>query len=285
MRDTGYIISYGSLISNKGMEENNVQHGNQILDQYMIMHESDQTQINSENTNSLTRYKYLIFFCMFFMCIMICNAILTNRYISFNRDIFVLGGTLTSPLIFILGDIVAEIFGYKVAKQMIWCGFICQMIFAIICGLVARAPYPMFFKDHHAYSFVFSQLMYIVMSSFVAYIASGLINILIITRWKVLLQGRYFWLRSLGSSTIAEALYSAIAILMMEIGSLSLNSIWKVILISYLIKVIYSVVLAYPSNLIVNYIKCTAKIDVYDYPVNFNPFKKNKNELLQAETA
>lgn len=244
----------------------------------MIRQKNEQEQIISASFNPLAGYRYLIFFSMLYMSIMICNAILTNRYISLSSELFVLGGTLTSPFIFILGDIIAEIFGYKVAKQIIWCGFACQAIFAIICEVVSRAPYPLFFKDYQAYSLIFGQLLYIVMSSFIAFIISGLINIYIITRWKVLLQGRYFWLRSLGSSTIAEALYSAIAILMMEIGSIPLNNIWKVILISYLIKVTYSVIFAWPGNLIVNYIKSTAKIDVYDYPENYNPFKKNKNE-------
>ena len=123
------------------------------------------------------------------------------------------------------------------------------------------------------------------MSSFIAFIISSLINIYAITRWKVLWQGKYFWLRSLGSSTIAEALYSFIAILMMEIGSIPLASIWKVIVISYFIKVSYSILFAWPGNLIVNYIKSTTKIDVYDYPANYNPFKKNKSESLQTEVA
>lgn len=212
----------------------------------MIEEKASKTQVVSQSFGSLVGYKYLVFFSMLYMSIMICNAILTNRYISLSKDNFVLGGTLTSPLIFILGDIVAEIFGYKVAKQMTWCGFACQAIFAIVCGVVARAPYPVFFKDYYSYSLVFGQLLFVIMSSFIAFIISGLININIITRWKVLLQGRYFWLRSLGSSTIAEALYSAIAILMMEIGSIPLATIWKVILISYLIKVTYSIIFAWP---------------------------------------
>src|SRR3990167_8542287 len=251
----------------------------------MIQQKTGQTQIISQNSNSLAGHKYLVFFSMLYMSIMICNAILTNRYISLSKDIFVLGGTLTSPLIFILGDVVAEIFGYKIAKQMIWCGFTCQVIFAIICGLVVRAPYPVFFKNYYVYSFVFNQLLYIVISSFVAFIISNLINIHIITRWKILLKGRYFWLRSLGSSTIAEALYSAIAILMMEIGSISSANIWRVILMSYLIKVTYSVVFAAPGNLLVNYIKNSTGIDVYEQSASFNPFAKDKNELLQTEIA
>lgn len=116
----------------------------------------------TQNSGSIIGYKYLIFFSMLYMSIMICNAILTNRYVSLSQNIFVLGGTLTSPLIFIIGDIVAEIFGYKVARQMIPCGFACQALFSIICQLVVLAPYPAFFKNYYAYSFVFNQLLYIV---------------------------------------------------------------------------------------------------------------------------
>jgi len=244
---------------------------------------SIQTQNTLNESKSLGKYRCLIFFSMLYMSIMICNAILTNRYITLNNEIFVLGGTLTSPLIFILGDIIAEIFGYKITKQLIWSGFICQTIFAIICKLVAHAPYPIFFKEFHAYLIVFDPLLYITISSFIAFIISSLTNIYIITKWKVLLMGKYFWLRSLGSSTIAEALYSAIAILMMEIGSIKLEYIWKVILISYLIKVTYSVIFAWPGNIIVNYIKYAIKMDIYDQSVNFNPFKNIKSDLAQSK--
>ena len=151
---------------------------------------------------------------------------------------------------------------------MIWCGFFCQVLFALICKFIDQSPYPAFFKNYAAYHLIFGQLIYIVMSSFLAFLISNLINIHIITKWKILLQGKYFWLRSLGSSTIAEALYSAIAILMMEIGSISLRSIWKVILISYLIKVTYSIIFAGPGNLLVNYIKHKSKIDIYDQEIS-----------------
>lgn len=212
----------------------------------------------------LPGYRYLTFFTMFFMCIMICNAVLTDRYVSLTEDIFVLGGTLTSPLVFILTDIVAEIFGYKVARQMVYSGFVCQMIFASICWCVIKAPFPAFFKADDAYGLIFGPLIFIVMSSLIAFVVSSLVNIHIITKWKILLRGKYFWLRSLGSSTIAEGLYSAIAILMMEINSIPLVKIWKLILISYLIKVIYSVLFAAPANLLVNFIKISTKIDIYD---------------------
>ena len=232
--------------------------------------------LTADNTNQISAYNYLVFFSMLCMSIMICNAIFTNRYISLTENIFVLGGTLTSPLFFILCDIIAEIFGYKVTKRLIWSGFICLTLFALACKLIIYAPSPKFFKSMQPYIFIFNDLLYIDLSSFIAFFISGLVNAHIITQWKILLRGKFFWLRSLGASTIAEGLYSAIAIMLMEIKLIPLNNIFQLILISYTIKIIYSIAFSIPGNVLVSYIKRATKIDIYDYQRSFNPFKKIK---------
>ena len=117
----------------------------------------------------------------------------------------------------------------------------------------------------------------VILSGFIAYIVANLANSYILSRWKVLLKGRYFWLRSLGASTISEALYSLIAILMMEIGSIPNNKILKVVAISFSIKAFYSIVLAAPANILVNYLKNLTGMDVYDFPKKFTPFKYSKD--------
>ncbi len=210
---------------------------------------------------------------MVYMSIMICTAILTNRYVGTNT-LFILEGTLTSPFIFILDDIVAEIYGYKITRFMIISGYASQTLFALICQLVVIAPHPAFFKDQVSYAHILgSSLLRIDLSGFVAYIIANLANSYILTRWKVLLKGRKFWLRSFGSSTFSEALYSILAILLMEIRSVPFHNIIKIIAISYLIKASYSIVLATPAQLLVNYLKKLTNIDVYDLPKEFTPFK------------
>lgn len=223
-------------------------------------------------------FKVLLLLSMLYMSIMICNAVLTNRYIGVDA-FFILGGTLTSPFIFILDDIVAEIYGYKITRFMILSGFAAQTLFALICLLAVYAPHPAFFKEQHAYAYILGpSLLRIDLSGFVAYITANLVNSYILTRWKVLLKGRKFWLRSLGSSTFSEALYSFIAIMLMEINSIPLNGVFKLILISFLIKVTYSLVFAWPGQMIVNYIKRVTHIDVYDLPKKFTPLNYFKQE-------
>ena len=222
-------------------------------------------------------YKVLIFISMFYMSIMLCNAILTNRYIG-NDILFVLGGTFTSPFVFILDDIITEIYGYRITQSLILTGFIAQTFFVVICQLALLTPHPNFFQEQASYNYVLGlSLLRISVSGFVAYIVANLANSYILSRWKVLLKGRYFWLRSLGASTFSEALYSLLAILMMEIGSIPNNRILQVVAISFSIKVLYSIVLAGPANLLVNYLKGITGIDVYDFSNKFTPFKYAKN--------
>ncbi len=222
-------------------------------------------------------YKVLLLLSMFYMSIMICNAILTNRYIG-TDTFFILGGTLTSPFVFILDDIVAEIYGYKVTRYMIISGFVALTLFTLICLLAVSAPHPAFFKHTADYNHILGlSLLRIDISGFIAYLTANLINSYILTRWKVLLKGRKFWLRSLGSSTFSEALYSFLAILLMELNSIPLHNVMKVVVISYLIKASYSLVFAGPAQLLVNYIKKLTNIDIYDFPKKFTPFKYLNN--------
>ena len=218
-------------------------------------------------------FKFLVVISMVYMSVMLLNAILTNRYVGYDA-FFVLGGTLTSPFVFILDDIIAEIYGYKITQWVTIAGFSAQTLFVIICQFIVLAPYPSFFHHQADYLYILGPtLLRIDVSGFIAYITANLVNSFIITRWKVLLKGRKFWLRSFGSSTISEGLYSLLAILMMELKSIPLSDIMKVVLVSYGIKITYSLIFAGPANLLVNYLKRVTGIDVYDFPKKLTPFK------------
>lgn len=213
----------------------------------------------------------LIFFAMIYLGIMISNAVLTGKWISLGKY-FVFGGAFVSPLLFILGDIIAEIFGYSVAKKIIWFGFISQTVFALIIQLMLHTPSPSNWYEQHSFSHVLGPLLRIDMSGFLAFMVSGMINIFFITKWKILLKGQFFWLRSIGSSTIAEGCYSALAILMIGFGDLPFSIMLQIIVITYIIKITYSILLAYPGNILVNYIRHKFEIDIYETNNSINPF-------------
>ena len=149
-----------------------------------------------------------------------------------------------------------------------------QTIFVILCQLVIQSPAPIFFHENIFYSKLLgTDLIRIHLSNCVAYVFAILINTKILTQWKVLLQGKKFWLRSIGSNAISEALYSFIAIILMELQSTPLTQIFKVLAISYLIKLSYSIILVYPLQITINIIRNITGIDVYDFDYKFIPSK------------
>ena len=220
---------------------------------------------------NINGYKVLIALSMIYMSIMLCSAILTNRYVGYDY-FFILGGTLISPLLFILDDIIAEIYGYKIARFLIIIGFLSQMLFMFICLLITMTPYPSFFEHESTYDHILGlPFVRITLSGFLAYIVANIMNAYLLTKWKVLLKGKKFWLRSIGSSILSEGLYSFIAIMLMQIYSIPLKDILQVVLISYSIKIIYNVVLVTPASIIIYYLKKLSGIDIYDFPDKVTP--------------
>lgn len=102
-------------------------------------------------------------------------------------------------------------------------------------------------------------------------LVANTLNAYIITRWKIMLKGKFFWIRSLGSSSLAEAIYSFIAIILMEIFSIPLTNILKVILLSYSIKLLYSLFFAFPVTSLVKFLKNYSGVDIYDFPKQLTP--------------
>lgn len=232
--------------------------------------------LQPNNINSqlnVVGYAYICRLSMIYIAIMLCNAVLTNRYIG-TDNFFLLGGTLTSPFIFILDDIIAEVYGFTIAKNIIFSGFAAQCLFVLICYLATIAPSPTFFNKGAYYYEIFGpSLIRITLSGFAAYIIANLINSYVLTKWKILLKGKYFWLRSIGSSSFSEALYTFMAIMLMEINQIPLSDILKVATTSFIIKLTYSVVFAFPANYLVDKIKIKTGIDIYELPKIFTPFK------------
>ena len=152
-----------------------------------------------------------------------------------------------------------------------------QTIFVLLCQIILNTPSPSFFSDQEHYSHLLGlSLVRIHFSGCFSYLIAILINTKILTHWKVLLHGKRFWLRSLGTCSISELLYSLTAIMLMELQSIPFQNIIKVVALSYLIKMSYNLLFIYPAQLVVNKIRNKAGVDVYDFNRQFTPsFYKN----------
>ncbi len=199
-------------------------------------------------------YRFLVFFVMLCMMIMLCKSIFSYRLVNMHGHI-IQAGQFIAPLWFTLSDIITEIYGYKIARQVIIAGFSCQVLFTIMTLLLLHLPHPTATYDTQAYEIVFGDMWRVTFAVLIAFILSGFINIKLISRWKFLTQGKYFWLRSIGASGISEFFYSIFATFIIQYGKQDAHTLFSMITASILLKLLYSVILSFPANIVVNVVK------------------------------
>lgn len=183
------------------------------------------------------------------------------------------GAPLIFPLTYIIGDIVAEVYGYTVAKKIIWVTLICELFFALSIKLIIHLPSPHFWQNQLAYNAVIDPILRFVLAGILAVVSSSFINIYIISKWKILMKGRHFWLRSLGSSAIGGFILVLVTILFGFTGHIHWSKLIYMVLSVYSVEVFYSLLGVWPASIITGFLKLEEQLDVYDTKTNFNPFR------------
>lgn len=128
--------------------------------------------------------------------------------------------------------------------------------------------------SHHGkeYSFVLGHLLLISSGSFIGALTGMFINIYLVSKWKILLQGKHFWMRSLGATTIGEFIYTVVAISIMYANTMDFHKIEALIITSYTIKVIFNFLAIIPAAIVVHFLKKVEEQNNFETSSNFNPF-------------
>jgi hypothetical protein len=226
---------------------------------------------NTQQTHS--HYKYLNIYVAVFISFYLTQAVLLNRLINIG-GLYITGGTFIyflSPLVL---DVTAEVYGYKVARQMLWLGFGAIVFFSVVVGLGIIAPTPPFWQ--HTAAAYYTALHSLTRSTVAGLIASMLgqfVNIYLISKWKILLSGRHFWLRSVGSSLIGDALTVTLAILGIFSGRVPASALSSILIPELTVMIVFSILGAIPASLLVRLTSRSEGLNRFDVGVNFNPFR------------
>ena len=183
-------------------------------------------------------------------------------------------GSLIFPLTYILTDIIAEVYGFQIARQLIWSNVPATIFYLLMLNFILYVPSPTTWVHQSDYNYIFQISSVVGIFGNFGVIVGYMINSYILSKWKILIKGKYFWLRSIGSSGIGELiqlLIGASAAMYTEVWQ---KTEWICIFFSvYLIRIIMAIVLSFPASILVMFLKKAENIDAYDNGVNFNPFK------------
>jgi uncharacterized integral membrane protein (TIGR00697 family) len=235
-----------------------------------------------QSNTSISQYKAMPFLIMLYVTLMLAANVVIYKLITFHDMVFS-AGIFLIPLVHVVLDIILERYGYDFAKKIILLGLVCQCIFALFCSYLIMIPSPPFWHYQADYDQVLGKLMRVFIGSFLGTFIGMLINAKLISKWKVLVKGKYFWMRCIGASAVGQLLFSIITITYDMYGIQPLGTIIEIIIPSYFFKMLFTCFAATPASVIVAFLKVYEKLP--NYELNYNPFKNNKSELSQTEMA
>lgn len=214
---------------------------------------------------------FVIIVAVFVTCLITANIVAVKLV-----DIFgfiVPAGIIIFPISYIVGDVLTEVYGYRKARQVIWIGFLCNLIavLSIIAGQLL--PSAAFWDAQAAYERILGYTPRLLLASFVAFLVGEFSNSYVLARLKIATQGKYLWMRTIGSTVVGQGLDSLIFVFIAFIGTIPLTAITSAIITQWLFKVIYEALATPLTYIIINKVKKIEGIDVYDNGISFNPFK------------
>jgi hypothetical protein len=171
-------------------------------------------------------------------------------------------------------DVVTEVYGYKVARQLLWQGLFAVIFFSTCIAIFIRTPYPPFWAHTaKAYTIALSSTTRGTIVGIFAILIGQFVNVYLLSKWKVIYKGKYFWLRSVGSSIIGDTISMVIAILGIFLGKIPAHAFISLLVPEFIVMTIFSAIGAVPALLLARATAKAENLNIYDRGIDFNPFK------------
>lgn len=216
-------------------------------------------------------YRYLGTISVFFVAVLLISNVASAKIVDFGWFTFD-GGTILFPLSYIFGDILTEVYGYKNSRGVIWLGFACTFVMALVFIIVGKLPPAPGWDNQAAYDAILGLTPRIVAASLVAYFCGEFSNSFVLAKMKILTKGKWLWTRTIGSTVVGELVDSALFILIAFVGVLPASLLVTLIISNYIFKTLVEVIFTPATYKIVGFLKKNEQEDYYDRETDFNPF-------------
>ena len=177
------------------------------------------------------------------------------------------------PITYILGDVFTEVYGFKNTRTIIWTGFACSAFAVAIYMITIVLPHPDFWGNQDAYVTVLSTTPRVFIASLLGYLFGEFSNSMILSKLKVVTQGKKLWVRTILSTVVGEAFDTIIFIAVSFWGTMENSVLLQMMLFQYLFKVCYEVIFTPVTYAVVKWIKKKEDLDTFDTGVKYSIFK------------
>lgn len=208
---------------------------------------------------------------LFTVCLIVANIISQKIVRIFGFDIT--AGIIIFPITYIINDIIAEVWGYRKMRMVIWVGFLMNFFAIFIFHLSIWMPSSSHFIYQKALTVILLTSERLTVASFIAFLIGSFINAYVMSKMKVMQHGRHFSIRAIVSTIFGETADSLVFLTIAFSGIIKHHHLIVMIFIQIILKTVYEIVLLPITSYFVKQIKKYEHIDVIDHGISYNPFK------------
>lgn len=183
-------------------------------------------------------------------------------------------GLIVFPISYIINDCVAEVWGFRKARLIIWVGF-AMNFFVVLLGAIAVAlpPAPYWVANDAHFRFVFQLAPRIAAASLAAFVVGSFLNAFVMSKMKLHDREKRFSLRAILSTLAGEGADSLIFFPLAFGGLMPVQDLLKMMLLQVTAKTLYEI-LALPVTIqVVKHVKKIEEYSAYDTDISYNPLK------------
>lgn len=185
-------------------------------------------------------------------------------------------GILFFPISYFFGDILTEVYGYAYDRRAVWAGFAALAFAAIMAQIVIAlpvAPGEYMAQYQQGMVSVFGNSWRIALASMLAFWCGSFVNSYVLAKLKIWTQGRFLWVRTIGSTAFGELVDSSLFYVLAFYGIWPIQELIQVALVQYVLKTSWEVLATPLTYWVVGALKRKESVDHFDIHTNFTPFR------------
>jgi len=199
------------------------------------------------STDKALAFRIYMILAALFICSLVVSNLIFQKF--FTWDFFGLYtfeisvGILPYPITFLITDLISEMYGKKMANQVVTVGIFASVFSLLIINVaqgVTATPWSPIGDE--LFDMVFGATVLAVLASMMAYLFAQYIDIQIYHFWKKITKGKHLWLRNNFSTFLSQFVDTfTVLLLLCLFGKIEWGLFYGLLISGYLFKVLVAI--------------------------------------------
>lgn len=227
------------------------------------------------------QFKFLSYIITFFSATWLVSCIAAVKLVSV-YGFTLTGGFIVFPFTSLVSSIIAEIYGYKNARQAIWSGFLLNFTFIFFIYIVSLMPASPYWNLQYEFNKILMPSLRITCASVFSFMASFFLNAFVMAKMKLKNHGYSLQKRIIFSNLISITVDIFLFIFIAFLGTMSAKLLMNLLAAAYIKKLMCELISLPLIWYLIDNLKAHEGVEIFDIETNFSPFSMDNIYSISA---